>query len=108
MEIDPNRAIEYIQQNAIKFAKAKADRIFIENYLKTVKAKVMNASDSGSLGAKEAEAYASPQYIEQLNGLKEAVEQEEHLKWMLTAAQARLDVYKVQEYTRRAEIRNMG
>jgi len=108
MEIDPNRAIEYIQQNAIKFAQAKADRIFIENYLKTVKAKVMNASDSTSLGAKEAEAYASDQYVAQLNGLKQAVEQEEHLKWMLTAAQARIDVFKTLEYTKRAEIRNMS
>ena len=108
MEIDPNRAIEYIQQNAPKFAQAKANRVFIENYLKTVKAKVMNASDSTSLGAKEAEAYASHQYVEQLNGLKEAVEQEEHLKWMLTAAQARIDVWKTTEYSKRAEIRNMG
>jgi len=107
MEIDPNRAIEYIQQNANKFAQAKADRIFIENYLKTVKSRVMNESDSSSLGAKEAEAYASANYVEQLDALKVAVEQEETLKFMLIAAQARIDVWKTTEYSKRAELRNL-
>tara|TARA_R110000772_G_scaffold7311_2_gene25027 strand:+ start:934 stop:1257 length:324 start_codon:yes stop_codon:yes gene_type:complete len=107
MEIDPNRAIEYIQHNANKFAQAKADRIFIENYLKTVKSRVMNESDSSSLGAKEAEAYASANYVEQLNALKVAVEQEETLKFMLIAAQARIDVWKTTEYSKRAEMRNL-
>lgn len=108
MEIDPNRAIEYIQQNAPKFAQAKGDRIFIENYLKTVKAKEMNKSKASTVAQKEADAYASEPYVEQLNALKVAVEQEEHIKWMLTAAQARIDVFKTLEYTKRAELRNMS
>jgi len=39
---------------------------------------------------------------------KQAVEEEAHLKWMLTAAQARIEIYKVQEYTKRSEMRNLG
>lgn len=108
MEIDPNRAIEYIQQNAIKFAQAKSDRIFIENYLKTIKAKEMNKSSAATVAQKDADAYASEAYVEQLNALKAAVEQEEHLKWMLIAAQARIDVWKTTEYGKRAELRNMS
>jgi hypothetical protein len=108
MEIDPQRCAEFIQATAPKFAKARADRMFIENYLKTIKAKEMNASGSTSLGQKEADAYASDSYMEQLNGYRVAIEEEEHLKWLMTAAQAKIDIWKTTEYSKRAEIRNMG
>tara|TARA_R110000868_G_scaffold82690_2_gene233389 strand:+ start:259 stop:588 length:330 start_codon:yes stop_codon:yes gene_type:complete len=105
-EINPLKCANYIQATAPLFAKAKADRTFIENYLKTVKAQQMNASDSSSLGAKEADAYASSAYIEQLKGLREAVEQEENYRWSMTAAQAKIDIWKTTEFSRRAEIKN--
>ena len=35
MEIDPNKAIRYIQEKAPVFAQVKANRVFIENYLRT-------------------------------------------------------------------------
>ena len=54
MEIDPLLAVEFIQKNAAIFSQAKADRIFIENYLKTVKSRLMGESDSKSLGDREA------------------------------------------------------
>lgn len=106
-EINPNKAIEYIIENAPKFAQAKAERVFIENFLRTIKSRLMN-QEEGTLGNKEAHAYAHPDYEAQLQGLKVATEKEEHLKYMLLAAQARIDVWKTTEYTKRAEIKNLG
>lgn len=106
MEIDPNKAIAYIMENAPKFAKAKADRVFIENYLRTIKSKLMN-KEEGTLGNKEAYAYAHPDYEAQLKALQIATELEESLKFMLTAAQARIEVWKTMEYTKRAEMKNL-
>jgi hypothetical protein len=60
------------------------------------------------LGKQEIYAYAHPDYIEILEGIKVSVEQEENYRWMMSAAQARIEVFKVQEYTKRAEIRNIG
>jgi hypothetical protein len=60
------------------------------------------------LGKQEIYAYAHPDYIEILEGIKVSVEQEENYRWMMAAAQARIEVYKVQEHTRRAEMRNLG
>ena len=31
-EIDPNRAVDFIRDNGKKFAKAKADRVYMEEY----------------------------------------------------------------------------
>ena len=107
MEIDIERVLAYIQNNAEKYALAKGKRIYVENFLKTVKAQQMNKSDSSSLGARETDAYASKEYIDTCMALRQAVEQEEHLKWMLTAAQAKVDVWKTIEYGKRAEMRNL-
>jgi hypothetical protein len=48
------------------------------------------------------DAYADPEYIGLLEGLKEAVEAEEKLKWMLTAAQLKVEIWRSQEATNRA------
>jgi hypothetical protein len=108
MEINPEKAIRYIQENAEKYAKSKGDVAYTENYLKVVKSQQMNNSDSSSLGQREADAYASPEYIQAILANKQAIEEETHLRWMLEAAKARIEVFKVQEYTKRSEMRNLG
>jgi hypothetical protein len=107
MEINPEKAIRYIQENAEKYAKAKGDVAFTENYLKVIKSQQMNKSESSSLGQREADAYASAEYLQAITANKQAVEEEAHLKWMLTAAQARIEVWKCQEFSKRAELRNL-
>lgn len=106
-EINPERAIKYIVENAPLFAQAKANRVFVENYLRTVKSRLMN-EETGTLGNKEAYAYAHPDYVAQLEALKVATEEEERLKYMLSAAQARIEVWKTQEYSKRQELKNLG
>jgi len=105
MDIDPTRAIEYIQKNAEVFSEAKSERVRIEAYLKYLKASLMNKSESNSLGAKETYAYSHPEYLEQINGLKVAVEAEERMKYMLEAAKMKVEVWKTQEYTKRVEMK---
>jgi hypothetical protein len=107
MDIDPNKAINYITQNAGVFAKAKADRTFVENNLRVVKSELMN-EEEGTLGLREAHAYSHPRYKAQLEALREATQVEEEMLWMMKAAMARIEVYKVQEYSKRAEMRNLG
>lgn len=105
-EINPEKAIRYIAEHAQEFAQAKANRVFIENYLRTVKSRLMH-QEEGTLGNKEAYAYAHQDYVVQLMGLKAATEEEERLKYMLLAAQARIEVWKTQEYTKRQELKNL-
>lgn len=103
-EIDPTKALRYIQENAKDYAQAKANRIQIEMYSKSLKAKLM-AEEDGTLGAKEIYAYSHHSYVTLIEGLKVAVEQEEYLKYMLEAAKLKIEVWKTQEYSKRAEIR---
>jgi hypothetical protein len=106
MEINPERAIKYIVENAPLYAQAKANRVFVENYLRTVKSRLMN-EETGTLGNKEAYAYAHADYVVQLEALKVATEEEERLRYMLSAAQAKIEIWKTQEYTKRQELKNL-
>lgn len=88
------------------FAQAKANRVFLENYISTVKSRLM-LEEEGTLGHKDAYAKSHPDYIAQLEALKIATEEEERLKYMLLAAQARIDVWKTMEFTKRQEMKNL-
>ena len=104
---DPNRAVDYIIANASKFAQAKANRIFLEEFRKSKKALLMSQSTAEAANAREQFAYAHPEYVELLQGLKEAVETEEKLKWELVAAQLRVDVWRSEEASNRNQDRAM-
>jgi len=93
----PHLAVEFILKNAPKFAKAKSDRVYIESFLKSKKALLMQqASLKGvqTLAAQERDAYSDEEYQALLKGLAAAVEQEETLKWQLTAAQLKIEVWR--------------
>lgn len=100
---DPNEAVDYIFKNGKKFAKAKAERIYLEEYRKSLKAILMKRSVENAIGAQERDAYAHDEYLALLQGLKAAVEMEEELRWALIAAQARVEIWRSQEATNRVE-----
>ena len=104
----PYKAIDYIVANAPKYAKAKAERIYLEEFRKTKKALLMKvAMEMGyeSAAAQEREAYAHPEYQELLKGLALAIEEEETLKWLLTAATIKGEIWRTESANERSGIK---
>lgn len=102
-EHDPHKAVDYILANAKNFAKAKAERVYIEEYRKSLKAMLMKRSMENAIGAQEREAYAHDEYVQLLQALKEATEIEEKLRWDLIGAQARVEIWRTEQANNRAE-----
>lgn len=99
-------ALDFIKNNAKPYAIAKAQRIHLEEYRKTKKALCMKTAERAghnTAAAQEREAYADPDYAELLDGLKEATEKEETLRWLIVAAQASIEVWRTIEANKRAE-----
>ena len=101
--IDPNKAVDFMLEHAEKYAKAKANRIQIEEFRKSKKALLMNQCSAETVNAREQFAYSHSEYIQLIEGLKEAVEIEESLRWKMTAAQMRVEIWRSLESTARAE-----
>ena len=99
---DIEKAVSYLRDNAGKAAKAKAERIYMEEYRKVVKAQIMRENDDKALGAQEAIAYADARYGQHLKTMKDAIEADEYHKWMLTAAEAKIEAWRTQQANERA------
>ena len=106
-DIDIFHTLEYIKITAPKYAKAKADRMYVEEYRKTLKAKIMSEDKSQPVNAQERNAYAHPTYENHLLAIKEAVEIEEELRWKLVAAQAMVEVWRSLSANQRAEAKTL-
>lgn len=104
-EIDPNKAIQFLIDTAPKFAKAKGTRVRLEEFRKSKKAELMNKAPTEVLGKQETYAYSHPDYMDLLTAIGHAVEEEEEYRWLLIAAQARIEVWKTNQYNTRAELK---
>ena len=102
---EPTKAIQYLIDTAPIYAKAKADRIFLEEFRKSRKAQLQSQAGTEVIGKQETYAYAHADYIEILEGIKQAVEKEEKYRWLMTAAQARIEVWRTEQYSARMEVK---
>lgn len=107
--VDPHDAVDFIVRYAKQFAKAKAERVYLEEFRKSKKAMLMKAGEVSeglkTSAAQEVFAYAHPDYIEVLQGLKSAVEVEEALRFELIGVQARVEVWRSLEASNRNQDR---
>lgn len=87
-------ALDYLRDNATAAAQARANRIYVEEFRKTIKARLMKASGAKSVAAQEVEAYADPAYVEHLEAIKQAVESDEKHRFLLKAAEARVEAWR--------------
>lgn len=104
---DPNKAVDFMILNSKSFAQAKAQRVYLEEFRKSKKALLMNQCTEKAWAAKEAFAYSHPEYLELLEGIREAVRFEEALRWRLTGSQLRVEVWRSQNANNRTQDRTM-
>ena len=101
---NPNKVVEFLLKNASKYAQAKAERIYIEEFKKSKKALLMQEAQLRgveTMAAQERDAYANTEYQELLVGLKEAIFTEEKLRWQMLAAQIKIDLYRTESANNR-------
>lgn len=109
-EINIFRSLDFIRDNAPAYAKAKSERVYLEEFRKSKKALLMRDAEIAghkTAAAQEREAYANPEYLGVLEGLRAAVEEEESLRWLIVAAQAKIEAWRTIEANRRAEAKTL-
>lgn len=97
------KAADFIRDNAENFANAKADRIYDEEYRKSLKAILFN-DEEGAAAVRENAAYASDRYIEHLHRLRDSVFQEERLRGLIKAAEMKIELWRSQSANARGRI----
>lgn len=99
--IDPQAALETLWKIAPQYAEAKGNRVYLEEFRKSLKAQLMKACNENSVAAQEREAYSDETYVQHIKGLQAAVQMEETLRWRLVASQAAIEIWRSQEASNR-------
>lgn len=93
------------------YAKAYADRTFLEEFRKSKLAMLMKDFEGqgySTAAAQEREARASADYIELLENLRTATEQSEKLRWQLEVSKLGVAVWQTTQANERSERRAYG
>lgn len=94
-------AANFIRDNAEEYAQSKAARRYLEEYRKSQKALLMNQKQGEPQHVRESYAYAHEDYKTNLQGLREAIEIEEKLKWQMEAAKIKTEIWRTQSANNR-------
>jgi len=105
-DISPFKALDFIRDNAAVYAQAKANVVYMTEYRKTIKASLMASSSERTESAKETYAYSHADYKAHLMALQQAVAEAERLRWLMIAAEAKIEVWRSLESSARAEGRS--
>jgi len=96
-----DKAVDYLRDHANEYAVAEGNLVLIQEMRKTIKATLMKEYElegHKTAAAQEVQAYADQRYIEHLKALQAATEQRERTRWMMIAAQARIEAEKANIY----------
>lgn len=100
-----------LRDTSAQFAKAFADRVYLEEFRKSKLAILMKEAEANGFttaAAQDREARAHPQYLELLDGLRQATELSERLRWNLEVAKLGVALYQTRKATERIEMQVYG
>lgn len=102
-DADVERAVDWLRDNAVVAAKARAERLYLESYIKTVLAQETEKAEGSSASQRESIARTKPAFLAALQAYREAIESDETHRFMRDAMSAKIEAWRTMESTRRAE-----
>jgi hypothetical protein len=99
---DVERALDYLRDSVEPCAQARANRLYMEQWVKTVKAKVQTEQKGMTVAAADAVAACSPAYLDALQAMKEAINEDERCRFLREAANIKIEAWRTQSSNERA------
>lgn len=93
-DADAEKAMDFLRDNAETAAAARAARLHLVEFRKSLKAKLMAQRQLDPLGAQERYAYQHKEYLDLLDAMKLAIHEDEKNQWLMEAAKAKIDVWR--------------
>lgn len=101
-EEEIHNAVAWLRDSAGLCAEAKATRIYLEAFSKSLKAILMSKNLELPISAQEREAYASQEYQDHLKAVKIAIERDEKNRYRRETALVKIETWRTQEANLRA------
>ena len=98
-EDDVQKAVDWLVESAAKAAQARANREYLDEYRRVLRASLMREAQEGgatSIAAQEAQAMADPRYLAHLEALRTAIADDERFRWLRVAAETKVSCWQSQ------------
>ena len=96
------KALDYLRDTAESAAQRRADRLYLEDYSRVLKATIMSEHLAEPVNAQERHAYADIRYQNHLEALKMAIFDDEKARFLREAAAVKIEVWRSQCANQRA------
>jgi len=88
------KALDYLRDTADSAAQRRADRLYLEDYSRVLKATVMAEHLAEPVNAQERYAYSDLRYRNHLEALKIAIFEDEKARFLREAAAVKIEVWR--------------
>ena len=103
-ESDIEKAIDFLRDTAEACAKKRAERLYLEDFSRSLKAQIMSEYLAEPLGAQERHAYSDIRYRNHLEALKIAIYEDEKGRFLRDAANAKIEAWRTQQANQRVNV----
>jgi uncharacterized membrane-anchored protein YjiN (DUF445 family) len=91
---DIEKALDFLRDSAEDAAQNRANRIYMEEFRKSLKAQLMSNNPDIAVNAQEREAYKDPTYVDHLEAMRESIYEDEKLRFLIEAAKAKISAWQ--------------
>jgi hypothetical protein len=88
------RCVSYLRDSAREAAQARAEREYLDKFMKSKLAMLASGLNEGSEALRDREARKHPEYLKVLDGYKEAVRRDEEMRFLRDAAHAKIEAWR--------------
>ena len=103
-DADIEKAVDWLRDNAETAAKNRAERLYLEDYSRSLKALIMSEHLAEPLGAQERHAYSDIRYRNHLEALKISIYEDEKGRFLRSAAEAKIEAWRTQQANERGRV----
>lgn len=93
-EQEVEAAVDWLRDTAQEAAQKRAERLYLDEYRKVLRAQLMKQHMDLPVSAQEREALADPKYSEHLQALKIAIDEDERMRFLRVAAEAKIEAWR--------------
>ena len=91
---DLEKALDYLRDTSDTAAQSRANRLYLDDYSRVLKATIMAEHLAEPVNAQERYAYADVRFLNHLAGLKQAIYEDEKARFLREAAAVKISVWQ--------------
>ncbi len=98
------KALDYLRDTAEAAAQSRANRMYLDDYSRVLRASIMSEHLAEPVNAQERYAYADVRFRNHLEGLKQAIYEDERNRFLREAAAIKIEVWRSEQANERQKL----